>query len=129
MDRTAENWYWKRASPTAIARRRSFMASVPSSEMSMKRFGFLTPSASTAIDCILLILKVFAKANDNDTLVLVLQSNCQPDVITLHTVMKGFCKVETVGEALKVTICSKGDETQCKLEDSLLWSSGYQVIR
>ncbi|KAG7021649.1 Pentatricopeptide repeat-containing protein, partial [Cucurbita argyrosperma subsp. argyrosperma] len=46
--------------------------------------------------------KVFAKANDNGTLVLVLQSNCQPDVITLHTVMKGFCKVETIGEALKV---------------------------
>ncbi|KAM2487769.1 hypothetical protein ACFX1W_039657 [Malus domestica] len=35
-------------------------------------------------------------------LVSMLQSQCQPDVITLNTVLNGFCKMERIEEALKV---------------------------
>ncbi|XP_038878359.1 pentatricopeptide repeat-containing protein At3g18020 [Benincasa hispida] len=37
-----------------------------------------------------------------NTLVEMLRTNCHPDVITLNTVIKGFCKVGSIEEALKV---------------------------
>ena len=37
-----------------------------------------------------------------NTLVFMLQNQCQPEVITLNTVINGFCKMGRIGEALKV---------------------------
>ncbi|OMO57433.1 hypothetical protein COLO4_35387 [Corchorus olitorius] len=52
-------------------------------------------------------LRAVCLMNDNPTevlniLVSMLQNQCQPDVITLNTVINGFCKMRRIEEALKV---------------------------